>query len=550
MNSVWIEVGDNPSVAFYLGRRPPANDLPPIAYPTLAELGKLRRPLGIGVEAANVSIAWDNATGETSALLRRLSNSVRVRRIDDTGQTMTLFEGVFRSAPGGDQRLSATAVGDALLEPLALRKTSVLPNYSSLETIPQVFGESVAIRPLPYDPSGTEWLASDRLISRVRAIFDGDDPLGPDQYLVANQVDALGRPVGVVALSDGPKSPERLTFVVDGAPDPEIDVPEGSIPLAISNPAELVRFILRELAGVTISRGRLDRFRRDTIEIKLRGVVDQSYTTPQALIDDIARSSGARWSPQAPGLMVRWPPERGDNDPLYFSLKKLNGWDVVSEKINQISQLVVNYDYDWSAGDFAKTLILRAPDRYREIGEIEDELNLRWVGDDKTAELIGSGELSYRAANAYRVTFTTLDRQAARAAPGQYVFLDHPHSDIEGAWPLVEASIDPLTNEIDMTAEGYIGSLANVVVVQRAQRQSLSTRGIQIKATAGSASIAIADPDTGRPLAGAQVVVDNRVFITDATGEIIVPGVVSGQTLKITVTPAGGSPFIVTQTVA
>ena len=219
---------------------------------------------------------------------------------------------------------------------------------------------------------------------------------------------------------------------------------------------------------------------------------------------------------------------------------------MVSRALERITQLTVNYGYDWSLGDFTRAIVLRAPVAYAELGELAAEINLKWVGDDATAEAIGRRELSYRAARAYQVTWTTTTPSASSAGPGRWVSIDHPHSALSGVWPLIECAVDPLTFETDLTAEGVDGSLAGVIVLLRSQRQALTSRAIQVKRLAGAAVITIVDPETGRALAGAQVVVDNRVFITDASGEISVPGVESGQQLVITVTPPGGAPFQVT----
>lgn len=546
--SLWVEIGDRPSVGFFLGSRPPTALMPAIYYNTLSELGKLRRPLGIGMETANIDIAVDNGTGEMATLIDKLSSDIKVKTHDGVS-SLLLFEGALQSLPQGDQRLSMRAIGDSMLDTLKLRKSSDLPGFSELVTLPRVVGKAVPVKPIPYSTDGTSWLLSYSAIRSIVGVFADDEALGPESYLLSNEIGPLGEKIALLLLVESPKNTDSLIAIVDGETDPEEAPVDGVLPATMTNPARIVRHLIDELTNTVINPSSLDRFRRDTDALVLRGVVDGDYSNARSLVDDIARSSGARWSTEAPGLLTLWPPSRGTNDPIYFTLTSLSGWDVVSTPLERISRLTVNYGYDWAARGYSRAIVLRAPLVERDIGEIEGQINLKWVGDDATAERVGRRELAYRAAKRFTVTWTTTDESARQAGPGRWVRLDHPHSRLTGTWPLTESAIDLLTTETDMTAEGYIGSLPSVEVLLRSQKQSLSQRSIKIEQIAGAAVITITDPDTGRPLPGAQVVVDNRVFITDATGEITVTGVKSGQTLLITVTPAGGEPFQVSQTI-
>ena len=324
----------------------------------------------------------------------------------------------------------------------------------------------------------------------------------------------------------------------------------GSLPRPLTNPAKLARYLLGELTDADYSSADFDRFRRETSEIKLRGVITGELTSAQDLLTAIAKSCGARFSAGAASLFRRWPPSRGLNDFIAIRLTERLGYDVVSQPLAQFSELTVNYAYDWSLNAYTKAITLAAPNAKKKIGVVTETLDLPFIGDDAVAEQIGRARLSYYAAGVYQVTWTAVNSRATRVLPGHWAEVDHPHSALTGIWPLVECNVDPLTSEIDFTVEGYVNSLETVTVVRRSLRQSVTSRAVQIKRQAGAASIQINDPETGQPLAGAQVVVDGRVFITDATGLVTVSGVTSGQTLEITVTPIGGEPFTVTQTVS
>ena len=528
----WLVFDGPPTVGFFRGWLPDAVSLPDIRHAALSEVGKLTRTLNASGETSNLPVSFDNTQGDVLPVLEKLVNSkVSVKTYIDS-QVKTVFAGTMAEPPRGDQRLSANIVGANLIAPLPLRSTTELEEFSEVLPIPRAFGSAIRLRPIRLSSDAREWLIIGAAASRIISVTDDIGELPTSSYALSNRITGEIS-AAVLLLADPPNG--ELSVVFDG----ERDQLDGAI---IDNPADALYYVLTELAGQAFDRNLLDRLRLDMIDTKVRGVFNFVNQSAHTVARELITSAGAVWSDGSPEMARRWPPVRGANDPIRGELTKLSGWDVVSSQQPRHTIFTVNYDFDWSignAGDYRRAIILEAPVLRRQLGDLPLTINLKYIGEASMAEDIALRLCPWLASERYTVTWTA-GREAALNPPGSWYELNHPHSRLIGEHILIEASPDLQTGTTDLTAEGYVGALPVVEIIQRSLRNTLQADRLSGNAVGVTEQEVIATDANGEPIPGATVEINGQIYTADNAGRVFVAGLSRGETYTITITAADG----------
>lgn len=477
------------------------------AFPWLTDVGGVRMAARAGgrgaTESSTLTVALDNAGGQASRVvgvpLRRLATVY-----DEAGAVF--FRGtVQRVTVGRTLALTLEAGGASRLlsEDLPLRTTRMLGDFARDVPLPHRFGDLTAARFPLIRLTDTEWLAADHPMEIAEVFVDDERTLAWEADLLR---DDAGHAAQIIRFAAPVASSAEASATGRGVLSPTT----GAL---LENPADLMEYVLA-LAGIDGIFPEL-RAQASADDLRLAGSVDEVRSV-RSWLDEIARSAGALWTPDA---AVLYP---GTSGPVIDLPAAIAGGldDPVADVEDTADVLRVAYNRADATGRHQGHVELTAAPVL--FGGVVAEVSLPWVRLAANAETIGRRLLERMAAQRYEVAFTT-ERHDLR--PGQRVRLvDNPEWLVAGAAdPVVMVTavdIEANAGATRVSGEALLSTPTVEVTAHSLALPDTTEGGVDVAFRDGIATFTVKDDD-GRPLAGARVTLDGGApRTTDARGAV------------------------------
>jgi len=316
----------------------------------------------------------------------------------------------------------------------------------------------------------------------------------------------------------------------------KLDGADGSV---ITNPASVLYDLIKNIAGLAITRSQLDGFRVEchNADIEFTGVIGNAGITNRAQADIITKNAGAVWSLGMPDVAKLYPPNitpsDADHDLALADQSILSSPEpqtsLTSNDIKTV--LVINYAWDHVENKATKSLRL-ASNSKEAYGTIEETLDLRWIGDAKTALSIGKRLLTYKSRPLNVVRFS-VDFARNDVLPGQWISVNHPYNpSADDIMFVTNAEIDPQTQIGTVSAQCNFGESPSVIIDSLSSQFSASGDSLVVRFGNGFATIVARDKD-GAPLPGALITLDGVTRRADRNGEAVFQAEPGLHTLRI-----------------
>lgn len=421
----WLRIDTTPPAQIYAhdGARTDCDLSLPTHRVDSITAGDDREQIGRQNNEFSVSI-----TGAGSALVSRLTAQclygVRVRWYD--GSTL-VRDGISDGLSVRGRVVTITAQGDVWSRDLPIRTTADLREFRDTQPVPRRYGRSVPGVLIQLGPSRTRWLWADHASVAVRSVTVSGAQLGGWSW--RNTTDATGRPITIVETVDPVEDGAELVAVGDGA----IDTASGEL---IENPADVV-YDLAVLAGLSIDRGTLARYRRDCAarNLVLSGSVGGG--TLQAAVESIAASTYAILARTHPDLLILQP----DASAAVASLSAADVTGVAGSSDEVATRLLVRFGIEESGP--RQSLEVRAPAVELLQGIRSREVTLDWVRDPRVAADVAERMLQDLARPAYVVSYSA--QRKRKWLPGERATVSAPDAGLSGVGVVTQKSGDAPT---------------------------------------------------------------------------------------------------------
>jgi hypothetical protein len=393
-----------------------------------------------------------------------------------------------------------------LSEPMPLERTTNAEQYATADAIPWVYGR-VSLELLPADEQGLRWIIAGHPVAAVRSVnVDG----------VVTTGWAYGVEDGVAMLTLSQPA-DRVTAHVVGAVDNEG---------AIDEPGRVLRDLGRR-CGLTASR----RLFRDLRGVQV-GIVYHAADPLREAGRAIAGPLDAIWG-ESDGEIWGWGRDAAPADPVPLTRREISSIDSAAAGEELATGARVEWGRDYAGGEPGGVLHLTAPLLESRIRPRIIDIDLGPLRSARDALRFGKAALERRARARWEVRLETA-RRALRI--GERVQIDHPHCPIaEGI--VIEVDSQPWQGGgCRAVVEGYASPPPRIVLERRSGY--LDALGAEpalaiFDAATGIATVTIYD-DIGRPLAGAQVEVEDGIAATtDASGQIQFPALPGSYLLRV-----------------
>lgn len=408
-----------------------------------------------------------------------------------------------------------------LTDALPLRAATDLPQYRSDAWLPWAYGR-VTLAPVPLDAAGLEWLVADHPIAAVDAVTDGGAPV--TGWTLVQRVDALGRPIATIRLTQAPKGALAVQLAgrrhaVTGA--------------TLEHPADIAADLLTQ-AGWSVPANAFQGLRDDYPGLAL-GIVFDSPVRLREAIAAVIEPLGAHWT--ARNFAARRAGARTPSDTL--TPVSADTIRAVASDSELATAARVAFAHDWATNSPRQTLLLEAPDAIRRYGRIETTLALPAVRTARDALAIGSARLADLARPRWNIE-ATASAGLLDVAVGGTLALAHPWVPA-GAAEVLGMEHDRNAGALALQLSMPAGPAPAVVMASRGAAIDPANRNDTIVYKDGIATFTITD-DNGNPLANAAVTLDSiDTKQTDRAGRVQFKTERGPHTLSVFL--AGYAPF-------
>lgn len=396
-----------------------------------------------------------------------------------------------------------------LTAPLPLRLTSVWGTFATVEVIPIPYGR-ITSRAVRYSQDRTVWCWADCATGGVDAVTVNGQPAGT--FSSRNDLDVTGHPVTLIQLAQ----PVDADAVVMGTGRGRLHPTSGAL---IENPGVAVWDILTNIAGNGVSEGRLAAFSREATRygLTIAGTLRDAQAQAQAVLRDLCGSVGARFAPDAPGMVRLYP-----GAPLPPALEAIDYRHTVSPAwafADLLNDLSVNFDFQ--DGSATQSLQVDCPDLVARYGRRPTTVDLPWVNSPRVAYDVAARLVKLSARPCWNVTASGL---RARAAPLDPVRLDHDALPLGGVYVALSRVLDTATGLSVITFTVPTEAEPAVRIVRQSEAFAVDPVQITTQNIGSDRVLTLHEQSTGGPMVGASVTVDAQLTrTTDASGAVRFP---------------------------
>lgn len=358
---------------------------------------------------------------------------------------------------------------------IPLRKSSALGSFGADVYLPSRYGVTAGLC-VRLNAAGTRWLWADHACQAVDSVrLDGLRITG---WVWANEIDASGRAICVVTLTEKPKGDASVFATGRGK-------------IGLSNPAD----VARDALGITelMPEFRSECARRDYIA----GGSIAEPVTYQSLARSIAASFGAKFTP---AKLIFYPDA---STPIAADIGAVQSVDKPAGAITA--------NFDFADGSARQTVTMRTGPGDQEYAD------LTWVSSQRVAIAVCGALSIERSAQKWTFDFTAKNK---RVKAGDAVSIAvHPFN--------ATATVTAATWLSDSTGTAELTTNAATVatlVHQSAKFDPDAGGDVTIERIGNNVRLLVKDQDTGAPLSNAKCTLDERMTrYTDAAGAVTFP---------------------------
>lgn len=517
--TIWALVNGPTPIGFYPSSIKPAT-APDISYDRLLSIGSIRwaAHVGGGDEAANCTLAFDNADGD---LVADFASGLMAQSITIFTDDVEIFTGVITDISVGET-IRPQIVADALSQYVALRRTTVWSAPFVDAVIPHVIGRQT-IRPIRYSADGRQWLCADHACAGVLAVELDGKPVSANR--LANTKDEVGHAIAVLNLNESVSDDQDLFVTVQGLLNSEGELAQ--------NPAEVVEYLVSTIGGQGISAAELDGFRAQcaALPIKLNMLFDDDAVTYRSEIDRIMNNVGGIFSPGMQGIARIWPQaDIPAGEPNWFELSGAEDFGEATARLDEVvTELTIDFDYEPAQDRYRQSITLRAQASEDIYGRRKRATPYQAGALQSRREAFQLGErlLPYLARARWKQSATISGADALEVSPGAFVNVTATHLPIAGQVIVTGVSRDYDSNSATIELEQPYGAAPSVRVVQSSQLAAAAEEATTIEYLDGTATITALAPD-GSILTGATITLNGVSRVANAQGQarfVIDPGI-------------------------
>jgi hypothetical protein len=378
-----------------------------------------------------------------------------------------------------------------LSETLPLRTTAVLGDFAEARPLAHRYGDLRDARFPLIRLTDTVWFAADHPMTVDGVFVDGERTLAWEQAI---ESDDDGNAWTVVRFS----APVATAAAVSATGTGKLHATTGAL---IENPADIMADIAA-IAGMSLTFPDL-RAQAAAEGLRLAGSVS-AFASVRSVLDDVARSCGAIWTPAGGRL---YPATSVVGAVIDLDKQAAGALDPPQAAIDDTADVLrVAYARADATGRMQRFVELSASPRL--YGGVVAELALPWLYLPANAESVGRRLLARMAGRRFATAFT-IDRHDLR--PGQWLRLvEHPEWHLTGDDPYVmtlDVEVEPGARRSRITGEAVLSTPTITVTGHSVGLPDTTEGGADIEFRDGVATLTIRDDD-GNPLKGATVSLD------------------------------------------
>jgi len=411
-----VVIFTQPPVALYRDARPAGIDR---AFRVLDSVGPVVSELmGDRGQTPHVIIRLDNGRGQLTGQVSSWQLAEAAVLEDGT----EVWRGVVSRMVSGavmTLELQAGAAGRRLTDPLPLRTTEDLGQYTEIVTLPRPLGRCT-LHPVPFDGSGYMWLVADGLTRSIERVEMDQREITPKA--VHQDTDASGHPVTVIETRQQVESATDLRVALDGLLHPLTGGP-------LDRPDRQLWYTLA-VAGLDVAPADFADLAAwcETQGLVTGGVLDDHTVSVQSWLRMICAGAGLDWSSDRPGWALPWPPKEGEATVEEITRYLSPGLPLESDADALCT--IVDVRYDRQLGEYRGSLRVRAPGAVELYGERLKSITAGWIQDARSALFYGRRYLAYYGRPLWRGEATA---PADFAMVGDSVAVDHSHAPVSVA---------------------------------------------------------------------------------------------------------------------
>lgn len=411
------------------------------------------------------------------------------------------------------------SLNQALTRPVPLRTSAGWPEYREIKPLRVGYGE-LSLTPIQYDTSRHFFFLFDHHTTRITSVTRGGDNY--QNYELHNQADDSNKTISLIEIGEELSDDETLTVTLQGSSDPD----SGEL---ITNPAWVLYDLLTNVSGYSVERSRFLAFAEECADqsITIAGLIDNHQPTLRATIAEIMQSIGAMWMINGERIARLFPEPQpfNSNEVVYAYFQSaltaqgvLDSSDYQSDydEAGIITELQVDYGYDWADGGYQQSVTLRADNATVELyGRRAEQIDARWLTSPAAADAMGERVLQWQAMPRWNVNFRAVHGGVVpiRKIPdgGKISISGVVRCPLDGSYIVQSKRVSQSSDNVLLSVEGVVGLQPGVSVIQRSVRSGVSSQEFHIDREGDTAII--------RTNPGATVSLNGRVVIADSNGQ-------------------------------
>lgn len=424
-------------------------------------------------------------------------------------------------------------VNATLLDTLKLRTTSVYSNPRDISVLSICIGDlsNSSFPCTAIDLDGYVHHASDFPMQSITQVCVDGEPKSAGFTAHTAWQDETGRSIACV-IFDEPQYTKKVSVSGKGAL--KLDITSASAGELIENPADVIRFVMRDIQGydeTVLDNTELARIYADCLkeEIKAAFLLNAQMKTVKEFFDALARNIHAHWLLSDKKAIMRLRSAAVAGDVRYHFIEgNISRPTVTSEGL--LNDVTINYAYDFAAGKHQAAIRKHNPLSKLVYGESAQIYDMQMVQSTRQAEKLADA-LLMTYSNPQLIVSIRHNYRSVYIEEGDLVQISHSYGIGENGFDAARALVvqKEVGDDIGYTLalEGS-GALYQSDLVQLTQVSRSGGAGITVTYDQGVATITIyADVAGSPPVEGAEVTISGVKKVTDSRGQVrfnLLPG--------------------------
>ena len=412
-----------------------------------------------------------------------------------------------------------------LLDPLALRTTSVYSSPRDISVLKRIYGDhsNSRINCTPLDRDGYIYHASDIPMQSITRVFVGREPQTAGFTAYPAYQDETGKSIACVVFDEA-QYDKTVSISGKGA----IDLDSGAL---IENPADFIEDVFLNLQGydaASIDSVELDRFRAVCLkkDIKIALVLDDSRVTIKTLLDELALNTGAQWLLSDDKSIMRLKGVISTETACFDFVEPemdADSFSITSGEL--INEVTVNYAWNPADGQFMSSLTKHSPLSKLIYGEAKQTFNLKMIQGTRQAEYLCDAILGTSSVPELLTSFKH-DFRSVHVEVGDTCTVTHQAGVGPAGFNKARAIVigKDMDNNYTVRMERenalYTSELLTLTQTARPGTPGGFTMTSEGNVRTFTFFVILSDGSYGEPLEGAEITIGGVTEITDRAGQV------------------------------